>query len=756
MLAALRREDAPLEKLPALLREPPWLGKARQTELPGLEIAAIATVEKLEWSDTERELAMKCKVPQYLREAQTDNGFPEDLGLKPGGVARLLEGQPLVAGDVDPPRYNRAGAWHVLVAPEKARLALWNSYPAAQWSPWNLDEEAIRALLACYGVAALPGLLSVVQTFPDKGLPMIRQIDSPRLVDIALHALHNLKKTKDVAQTWIRAHPRTVLAKALPQAFHPNHSATRDNARFGVRWLMNNGFEALTREVAAEYGDAMSAALQALLSADPLLVLPGKMPKLPGFFVAASFRRPELPGGEALPLVAMEHIASMLAISKLEAPYAGLDIVKQTCTPTSLAEFAWDVFEAWIGAGAPSKEAWAFTALGLLGDDETARRLAPRIREWPGESAHARAVTGLDLLATIGSDVALMHLNGIAGKVKFKALQERAREKIATVAEARGFTPAELADRLVPDLGLDESGRLELNFGPRQFFVSFDEALKPFVKDAQGVRLKDLPKPIRSDDAALAEAASERYKQMKKDAKAIASLQITRLEMAMVARRRWPATDFKLFFIEHPLMRHLAARVIWGVYDNGSLTHNFRVAEDWTLADANDNSYNLEDGASVGISHIIEMPKASQEAFGQIFGDYEILQPFKQLGRETYSLTPEEQKLDTLTRFADKVVATGSVLGLVNRGWERGEAQDAGWVGEFIKQVGEDWQVDLQLDPGTVVGDMSYEPKQKLSTLTLRQRGSYDKSGLIPFSKCDPILASEVLRDIDLLAPMKD
>ena len=203
-------------------------------------------------------------------------------------------------------------------------------------------------------------------------------------------------------------------------------------------------------------------------------------------------------------------------------------------------------------------------------------------------------------------------------------------------------------------------------------------------------------------------------------------------------------------------MRHLAARVVWGVYHNGSLQHNFRVAEDWTLADADDNTYGLPSDASVGISHILELPKATQAAFGQIFADYEILQPFKQLGREIYSLTQEEQKQSSLTRFANKVVATGSVMGLTNRGWERGQAQDAGWVGEFTKYVGDDWQVDLQLDPGTVVGDLSYEPKQKLPSLSLRRRGSYDQNGLIAFGELDPILASEVLRDIDMLDPVKD
>lgn len=36
---------------------------------------------------------------------------------------------------------------------------------------------------------------------------------------------------------------------------------------------------------------------------------------------------------------------------------------------------------------------------------------------------------------------------------------------------------AELEDRLAPDLGLDDNGSLLLDFGPRQFTVSFDETL---------------------------------------------------------------------------------------------------------------------------------------------------------------------------------------------------------------------------------------------------------------------------------------
>lgn len=761
LLALLRTAEASPEQLPPLLREPPWLRKARASELPTLDVALRTTLERIEWTPEVKAKHAAYQVnPWRLQRASnpTDHALTE-MQITPAGRARVMAGQWLQTDDIKLTKsyYYGESPEIVLIFPDAAGLALWNSYPAKYWKYYYDPGDSIAAILARHGEAALPGLVAYVQSNAESGLAIAMPVDSVQLVPTALHALRNLKKAKAVAIAWLRAHAATALTAALPLAFGKDKTQ-RDNAQFGVRWLVANGFEAQARDAAAAYGPEMSQALQALLDADPLLVLPARMPKLPVFFVAPSFRRPLLrDSGDALPASAIEHIGTMLAISKLEAPYPGLAIVKEVCAPASLAEFAWDLFEAWMAAAAPSKDSWAFAALGLLGDDETARRLAPRIREWPGESAHLRAVTGLDLLAAIGSDVALMHLNGIASKVKFKALQDRAKEKIAAVAEARGFTAAELADRLVPDLGLDEQGTLVLDFGPRQFFVGFDETLKPFVKDAQGVRLKDLPKSIKSDDAALAEAATNRFKQLKKDAKAMASLQVTRLEMSMIERRRWTATDFKLFFLEHPLTRHLAARLVWGVYDaNGALASGFRIAEDWTLADAEDSQTELPDDASVGIVHVIEMPPAMQAAFGQIFADYEILQPFKQLGRETYTLTPEEMKSSEIKRFEHKTVATGSVMGLINRGWERGQAQDAGWVGWFSKRVADGLQVDLELDPGTIVGDISYEPKQRIPQIVLRHTGTWGIQGHANFECLDPITASEVLRDADLLAPLKE
>src|SRR5262249_49079825 len=159
----------------------------------------------------------------------------------------------------------------------------------------------------------------------------------------------------------------------------------------------------------------------------PLLVLPARIPANPAWAVPGLLPPIALRGGVgALPAEAVGHVVTVLALSRMDDPYAGLEVLKEGGVPGSLAEFAWQLFQRWRAAGADAKENWVLDALGLLGDDETVRRLTPLILAWPGEGGHARAVTGVGVLAAIGTDVALMHLHGIAQRAKFKGLKTAA------------------------------------------------------------------------------------------------------------------------------------------------------------------------------------------------------------------------------------------------------------------------------------------------------------------------------------------
>jgi hypothetical protein len=498
--------------------------------------------------------------------------------------------------------------------------------------------------------------------------------------------------------------------------------------------------------------------VDALLGTDPLAILPAKMPAVPAW-ATPGLLPPVLlrDGSGSLPAAAVVTVVTMLALSKPGEPYAGVAVLTQVCEPRSLAEFGWGLFQRWQASGASPKESWVLDALALIGDDETVRRLSPLILTWPGDGGHARAVTGLRVLASIGSDLALMHLHGIAQRAKFRGLKTAAAETMREVAAGLGLSAEQLADRLVPDFGLDPDGSLILDYGPRRFVVGFDEQLKPYVADVDGGRRKDLPKPGAKDDTELAEAAYRRFAGLKKDVRTVAADQIRRLEHAMVAGRRWSGAEFRELFVAHPLLWHIVRRLVWGVYDDaGTPVGALRVAEDRSFADVDDAALAVADDAVVGVAHPLHLAGpvtvGTVGGWAEQFADYEILQPFPQLTREVHALTDGERAAERLSRFEGMQLPTGKVIGMERRGWRRESPQDAGIQSRIERPLPDGRTVIVDLEPGIVVGDPTAFPEQTLTQVWLRAAGA-GKERQVPFGELDAVTASEVVRDLREVAP---
>ncbi|MBS2019696.1 MAG: DUF4132 domain-containing protein [Deltaproteobacteria bacterium] len=738
---AAPREEAGAEELPRVLRDPPWKKKAAAPAVKVVRgLSPLPCEEGVAWRPGEREPLLKstgwlaprpderAKTLAAIRAANEAPNAGKSSWQMPGSM--LFGHLP----DADAPKaFNEA------------------NHEKFGWGYYGV----LETLAARHGLAVLPGLIRFAAMDLAPAVDALRRVRSPKVAPLMAEAFARLKKSRDLAAEWLLAFPEVAAIGLVPLAVGDPGSA-RTHAEVALRHLASRGHRDVVLGVAKKHGAEAHDAVVSVLDFDALLLVPKKVPGLPSWFNAAAFTRPLLAGrSKALSLGAVDDLATMLAFTGWEEPYAGLLEVKAACDPRSLADFAWDVFQAWLTAGASSKESWALLALGLFGDDESARKLTPLLRAWPGESAHARAVTGLDVLARIGSDVALMHLHGVAQKVKFKGLQEKAKEKIEQIAEARGLTSDELADRLVPDLGLEDDGTLWLDFGPRKFKVVFDESLKPAVVDDAGKRLPDLPKPKQTDDAEKAKEATELWKAMKKDAKTIAQGQLLRLELAMCSQRRWSVEVFRTFLLEHPLLVHLVRRLVWAVFDaKGKLTGAFRVAEDSSLASAEDDAYELAEDCTVGIAHRLEIGEALAGTWGQVFADYEILQPFEQLARGTTPMADAERAAKKIDRVKGTKVPTGRVLGLDARGWRRGAPQDGGVVCWYEKKVQGGLVVRMDLDPGIFTGMIAESPEQTLGDVTISKNdegGWYSHEGDLPLGELAPIVYSELVRDLDSL-----
>lgn len=183
---------------------------------------------------------------------------------------------------------------------------------------------------------------------------------------------------------------------------------------------------------------------------------------------------------------------------------------------------------------------------------------------------------------------------------------------------------------------------------------------------------------------------------------------------------------------------------MWGLYVDGRLVSTFRVAENRTLADAEDADCTLPSSGQVGIVHALDLDATSAEAWGQIFADYDILQPFPQLGRDTCTPTAAEAKGATLARVDGVRIKSKKLLSLDVRGWRRGAAQDSGGVWSYDKPLGA-WTVELGLTPG-LAAEWSYTEEE--NTLGQAELVSNDPDEKPTFAALPPIVFSELVRDM--------
>ena len=371
----------------------------------------------------------------------------------------------------------------------------------------------------------------------------------------------------------------------------------------------------------------------------------------------------------------------------------GLAEAKKLAEPLDakeLAAFAMAVFELWMDQNAPSKQKWVLTFCAVFGGNEIVNVLKKQINQWPQESRGAIACEAVNALALSPEPEALMIVDSISRKFKFRQVKNAAGSALNFAAKELGLTTEELADRIVPDLGLDQRGQRVFNYGPRSFTVTLTPALELAVKNQDGKALKSLPAPGKTDDPELAPAASSEFKALKKQIKATVTTQTLRLEQALSTGRTWSSEGWRDLFVKKPVMRQFAVGLIWGVYDEtGALTDTFRYLEDGSLNTADEEEYELAENVQVGLVHPVELDKDALAEWKQQLEDYEIKQPFLQLDRPVTRVREEEAGETSLDTFGGRVLNGLSLTGkLTSQGWYRGSILDGGGFYDFYREDG--------------------------------------------------------------------
>ncbi len=641
-----------------------------------------------------------------------------------------------------------------------------------------LDPVVIRAWLAHTGHEALDLVKESLITVTNKEdaeqlLTALSAVAAPEAAPVMLELMLGSKAPK-LARKWLDDHPNHTVTGLIPVA--AGRGKLADAAVEYLRSLKRKGGQELiaaaldrapseaaerVRSLVLEHEDAGGEPLDDASTPDWLkaVLKEAAKKKAPAWVTPADLPAIALDGGRLNEEQTATALAA-LAASKLEEPNPLVTALKQHADRLSLDGFAWRLFERWLSEGGPAKEKWAMQAIGHWGSDATALKLTPMIRNWPGESQHQRAVLGLECLRTIGTDTALMQINGIAQKVAFKGLKAKAGECMEGIATDRGLTRSQLEDRIVPDCDLDERGSRTFDFGPRQFTMVLGAGMKPMIREADGKIKPDLPKPSAKDDPTLSAQAVADWKLLKKLVAEVAKVQAVRLEQAMVTGRRWPADEFESLLVRHPLMTNLVRMVIWSAYSpEGEREGTFRVTEDLSYADPTDDVFALGPDRTVGIVHPLQLSEKEKAAWGEILSDYEIVPPFSQIGRPVYGLEAGEHEEKELKRWEKIEIPPQSlVFTLEKLGWQRGIPEDGGVFYTHSKPFyGADVSAIVEYEQGVPVGYMEGWDDQNITKCFIIP-GIYKPDWYaqhekqIPLGDVDPVVISEVLNDLNVVA----
>lgn len=280
-------------------------------------------------------------------------------------------------------------------------------------------------------------------------------------------------------------------------------------------------------------------------------------------------------------------------------------------------------------------------ALGERPAAEVAEILIATVLAWSRSGAGSPAIgfAAIWSLAQPGDDASLRRLLELRGRIRHRNLAARLDAAIARLAEARRVTPAAVADQLVDAHGLDERRSRRWHAAGQTVELLIDSS----------------GRIARQGNVAFFRKRAADWKEISCAEKAIRTtlaVQRARLEAAMIDGRRWTRAAWEATFARHPVLSSISSRLVWAA--GGDL----RLGEP-------------PEGEEIGLPHPLTLAAAGLAALQREVVKGSVVQPFKQVFRETYTLLPAEIEAGGEShRFAGFPVPLKMIYALAkNRGW---------------------------------------------------------------------------------------
>ena len=441
--------------------------------------------------------------------------------------------------------------------------------------------------------------------------------------------------------------------------------------------------------------------------------------------------------GTTTPLDVTVAATVLRALASAKADAALTVALRRETTDESRDALGLALLEIWKSKDFHGRLGWIMDALGALGGERSIMALAAHVAEWPseGDTGRKRAISAASVMASANTNTAILELMGFRQSVVVPTVLEATITALGHAARLRHCTQSELFDVVTPTLGLDSRGTRAFSHAGHTYTVAFDDHFEPRLRDGAG-DLKDL------DDEPAWEALATQLRDAVR-------VQTFRLENDMIAGRRWSVGDWTRLLRDHPLLVSFTRRLVWGVYDDAdALVRAFRTADDRTLLTL-EGETTLDGGERIGIIHPLHIDDGARADWTESLADYEIIQPFPQLGRPVHRVDEAERESTLTARFATSRFKSGVLRDvLVRGGWER----DSAFLRKEYERyfpADEVWAI-ATMDPGVQAGAATYDVfDQTIASVEFRGKKGGGKSRTpMQLAEVPAIAFSEAVRDV--------
>lgn len=329
-------------------------------------------------------------------------------------------------------------------------------------------------------------------------------------------------------------------------------------------------------------------------------------------------------------------------------------------------------------------DAKGILALTLRADPVTSSNsIAAYLKQHGKRVSQAKCL--VEVLAGAGSPEALQVLVATSTRFKQRTVRELAGRCVSEIAEARGWTEHELADRSVPSGGFEEDGLLALEVGeegkPYSARLGSDLSVKLFNPD--GKEVKSIP--AGKDDNT--KESKKLLSDAKKAVKAVTAQQTTRLYDAMIGARIWQKSDWEADIVSHPILSRLVERVVWrGLDTEGKLVITFRpTSEGDRLTEYGDDA-DLSNVTQIDIAHTATVAEDIRQAWLTHLSDFEINPLFAQLSRPMQILDAAQGKLTGIKDREGWLMEAFQLRSAATKaGYDRGPVEDGASFYQYVK-----------------------------------------------------------------------